>query len=325
MAEALLEVLGLKKYFPAHRGLLRKPQWIKAVDGVSFTIQEGMIFGLVGESGCGKTTVAKTILLEEQPTEGTILWRGQNIFNMRGEALKRYRASTQAVFQDPYSSLNPRMRVGSIVAEPLIGNSLWPGGALPERVFEILAEVGLEPEAVNLYPHEFSGGQQQRIAVARALASKPEFIILDEPVSALDVSIRAQIMNLLADLQSLYKLAFLLIAHNLATVRYMSHRVGVMYLGKLVEVAETEELYNNPLNPYTKALISAALSSHPDVKREAIILSGEVASPLNPPLGCRFHPRCPQSMPICSELEPELLETCLGHLVACHLVKKTAW
>jgi len=319
MAEALLEVLGLKKYFPASGGLLRKPQWIKAVDGVSFTIQEGTIFGLVGESGCGKTTIAKTILLEEQPTQGTILWRGQNIFKMRGEALEHYRASTQAVFQDPYSSLNPRMRVGSIVAEPLIVNSFSPGRALPERVSEILAEVGLELEAVNLYPHEFSGGQRQRIAVARALASKPEFIILDEPVSALDVSIRAQIMNLLSDLQSLYKLAFLLIAHNLATVRYMSHRVGVMYLGKLVEVAETEELYNNPLNPYTKALMSAALPSHPDVQREEIILSGEVASPLNPPLGCHFHPRCPQSMPICSELEPELLEICPGHLVACHL------
>ncbi|MBA7667941.1 Oligopeptide transport ATP-binding protein OppF [subsurface metagenome] len=319
MAEALLEVLGLKKYFPASGGLLRKPQWIKAVDGVSFTIQEGTIFGLVGESGCGKTTIAKTILLEEQPTEGTILWRGQNICKMRGEALEHYRASTQAVFQDPYSSLNPRMRVGSIVAEPLIVNRFSSGRTLPERVFEILAEVGLDLDAVNLYPHEFSGGQRQRIAVARALASKPEFIILDEPVSALDVSIRAQIMNLLKDLQSLYKLAFLLIAHNLATVRYMSHSVGVMYLGKLVEVAETEELYSNPLNPYTRALISAALPSHPDVQREEIILSGEVASPLNPPLGCYFHPRCPQSMPICSELEPELLEICPGHLVACHL------
>jgi oligopeptide/dipeptide ABC transporter ATP-binding protein len=319
MAEALLEVLGLKKYFPTSGGLLRKPQWIKAVDGVSFTIQEGTIFGLVGESGCGKTTIAKTILLEEQLTEGTILWRGQNICKMRGEALEHYRASTQAVFQDPYSSLNPRMRVGSIVAEPLIVNRFSSGKTLPERVFEILAEVGLDLDAVNLYPHEFSGGQRQRIAVARALVSKPEFIILDEPVSALDVSIRAQIMNLLKDLQSLYKLAYLLIAHNLATVRYMSHSVGVMYLGKLVEVAETEELYSNPLNPYTRALISAALPSHPDVQREEIILSGEVASPLNPPLGCHFHPRCSQSMPICSELEPELLEVCPGHLVACHL------
>ena len=319
MAEVLLEVLGLKKYFPASRGLLRKPEWIKAVDGVSFTIQKGTIFGLVGESGCGKTTIAKTILLEEPPTEGTILWQGQNIYKLRGKALGHYRASTQAVFQDPYSSLNPRMRVGSIVAEPLTVNSLRPGRILQERVFEVLAEVGLELEAVNLYPHEFSGGQRQRIAVARALVSKPEFIILDEPVSALDVSIRAQIMNLLKDIQCLYNIAFLLIAHNLATVRYMSHRVGVMYLGKLVEMAETEELYNNPLNPYTKALISAALPSHPDVKREEIILSGEVASPLNPPPGCRFHPRCPQVMPICSELEPELLEVCPGHLVACHL------
>jgi oligopeptide/dipeptide ABC transporter ATP-binding protein len=315
MAETL-EVLGLKKYFPIKQGLLQKQQWVKAVDGVSFTIQEGTVFGLVGESGCGKTTIAKTILLEEKPTEGTILWRGKDIFKMMKRELKHYRISTQAVFQDPYSSLNPRMRVGSIVAEPLGANSK----ALSERAFEVLTEVGLGPEAANLYPHEFSGGQRQRIAMARALASKPEFIILDEPVSALDVSIGAQIMNLLKDLQTRYhKLAFLLIAHNLATVRYMSDRVGVMYLGKLMEVADTQELYNNPLNPYTKALISAALPSHPDTQREEIILSGEVASALNPPLGCRFHPRCPQSMTICSEVEPELVEICPGHLVACHL------
>jgi oligopeptide/dipeptide ABC transporter ATP-binding protein len=321
MAETLLEVCDLKKYFPVISGLLvsRVQGWIKAVDGVSFTIARGETFSLVGESGCGKTTTAKTILLLEKPTEGTIRFAGRDITRLTGEALKAHRVSVQAVFQDPYSSLDPRKRVGSIIGEPLVVNHGLRGKVVAARVQELLQQVGLPPMSAQLYPHEFSGGQRQRIAIARALALNPSLIVLDEPVSALDVSIRAQIMNLLKELQAQLGLTYLLIAHHLATVRYMSTTVGVMYLGRLVESAASETLFAAPLHPYTQALVSAALPSHPDMHREEIILSGEVPSPLHVPSGCRFHPRCPHAMPICAEVDPapQLLDK--GHMVACHL------
>ncbi|MFN3975070.1 MAG: ABC transporter ATP-binding protein [Dehalococcoidia bacterium] len=318
--QVLLEAQELKKYFPVTRGFLaRKTQWLKAVDGVSFTIRQGETLGLVGESGCGKTTTAKMVLMLEPPTAGAILFEGRNILRLRGEEWKRYRQSVQAVFQDPWASLNPRMRVGKIIAEPLDINLKLSAQETKERVARLLGDVGLNPHHATLYPHEFSGGQRQRIAIARALALNPKLIVLDEPVSALDVSIRAQIMNLLKDLQRQYNLSYLLIAHHLATVRYMCHRVAVMYLGRIVEEGETRELFTNPLHPYTKALLSAALPSHPDIQREEIILSGEVPSPLNLPSGCRFHPRCPFVMPHCSQVDPPTLEVRPGHRVACHL------
>ena len=317
----LLEVKSLKKYFPVTRRLLaRTVGWIKAVDDISFSIGEGETFGLVGESGCGKTTTAKVILLLEEATAGSILFRDQEIFKLRGKELHRYRSSVQAIFQDPFASLSPRMRVGSIVAEPLVtSNTISTRKVVQERVEEVLDEVGLDPRAVGLYPHEFSGGQRQRIALARSLVVRPSLIILDEPVSALDVSIQAQIMNLLKDLQAHSGVSYLLIAHNLATVRYMSERIGVMYLGKLVERGPTEQIYAKQLHQYTKALFSAALPSHPDLVREEVVLPGEVPSALDLPCGCRFHPRCSSAMPVCSEVEPELKEMARGHYVACHL------
>jgi oligopeptide/dipeptide ABC transporter ATP-binding protein len=315
----LLEVKDLSRYFPVTSGLLAKQVgWIKAVDGSSFSIKEGQTLGLVGESGCGKTTTAKLILLLEKATAGSILFRGKEIFELRGKELRQYRSSVQAVFQDPYASLNPRMRVKSIVAEPLVVNTALPRKAVRERMEEVLSQVGLDPEAAGRFPHEFSGGQRQRIALARSLIVHPSLIILDEPVSALDVSIQAQIMNLFKDLQEQLGLAYLLIAHNLATVRYMSQEIGVMYLGKLVERGPVEQVYNICLHPYTKALFSAGLPSHPDLVKEEIVLSGEVPSALNPPSGCRFHPRCPSVMPICSAVEPDLKEAAPSHYVACH-------
>ena len=316
----LLQVHHLKKHFPVTRGLLAMKTigWVKAVDDISFSVPQGETLALVGESGCGKTTTAKLILRLEEPTDGEILIDGQSVHDLRGNALKAYRTAVQAVFQDPWSSLNPRMRVRQIVAEPLVINRKMSRAATAARVQEVLDSVGLRPQQANLYPHEFSGGQRQRIAVASALISHPKLIILDEPVSALDVSIRAQIMNLLVDLQQAYHVSYLLIAHHLATTRYMAHEVAVMYLGKIVERARTEALFTEPLHPYTRALFSAALPSHPDITREEIILPGEVPSPINPPSGCRFHTRCPVAKPECAEIEPE--ETYIdGHMVACHL------
>jgi oligopeptide/dipeptide ABC transporter ATP-binding protein len=319
--QVLLEARDLKKHFPVTKGLvlMKVAGWLKAVDGVSFQIRRGQTLGIVGESGCGKTTTAKMVLMMEKPTSGGIFFQGKDLAKLSTAERKEYRASVQAVFQDPWSSLNPRLHVGSIIAEPIIVNRNVSKGELKERVEKLLVDVGLNPYQAGLYPHEFSGGQRQRIAIARALALNPDVIILDEPVSALDVSIRAQIMNLLKDLQGQYNLSYLLIAHNLATVRYMCQQVAVMYLGRIVEEAPSKELFTNPLHPYTKALISAALPSHPDIQRNEIVLTGEVPSPVNPPSGCHFHPRCSYVMDHCSQVEPVLQEVGSGHWVSCHL------
>ena len=323
MDNNILEIQGLKKHFPVTSGIVvsKEVGRIRAVDDITFSIQKGETFALVGESGCGKSTTAKVILLQEKPSEGSVKFHGMNIHQIRGKDLRQYRASTQVVLQDPSSSLNPKMRVGSIVAEPLVINKsgAMSKKAINQRVDEVLIQVGLQSESAKRFPHEFSGGQKQRIALARALSLSPKLIVLDEPVSALDVSIRAQVMNLFKDLQSELGLAFLLIAHDLATVRYMAHEVGVMYLGKLAERSPSEELFTNPLRPYTKALIASTLPSHPDLICEEEVLSGEVPSPLNPPEGCRFHGRCPYVKPVCLEVEPQLKEQSLGHFVACHL------
>ncbi len=317
----LLEARGLKKYFPVTKGILfsKVTASIKAVDGVSFDVRRGETLGVVGESGCGKSTTGRMLLMLERPTEGSILFQGKDISKASATERRDYRSSVQAVFQDPWSSLNPRMRVKDIIAEPMVINWRLTRNELRDRVEKLLMDVGLNPYHANLYPHEFSGGQRQRLAIARALSLNPQIIVLDEPVSALDVSIRAQIMNLLKALQDEYDVSYVLIAHNLATVRYMSHWVAVMYLGQIVEFGEVKELFNNPLHPYTKALMSAALPSHPDIQREEIILPGEVPSPLYPPSGCNFHPRCPWAMERCSQEEPVLETVSEGHQVSCHL------
>ena len=321
MPNELLRAENLTKYFPVTQGLImmKTVGYVQAVDGINFAVNEGETLGLVGESGCGKTTTSKLILRLEEPTGGAIYLDGKDISEFRGPEMKEYRTQVQAVFQDPWSSLSPRMRVRDIVSEALVVNRQVTSKEKNERVEEVLSQVGLHRAQADLYPHEFSGGQRQRVAVASALASYPKLIILDEPVSALDVSIRAQVMNLLVDLQQETGVAYLLVAHNLATVRYMAHQTAVMYLGQIVEYSPTEELYENPLHPYTKALFSAALPSHPDVEREEIVLQGEVPSPINPPSGCRFHPRCPFAMDRCSVEEPVQRDVGASHLVSCHL------
>ena len=319
--EVMLEARDLKKHFPVTKGILisKVTGWIKAVDGVSFQLRAGETLGLVGESGCGKTTTAKMLLVLERPTSGEILFQGEEVQNANASAMKEYRSCVQAVFQDPWSSLNPRMRVKDLIAEPMTINWELPRKQVQERVLDLLHAVGLDQYHSNLYPHEFSGGQRQRLAIARALALNPKVIVLDEPVSALDVSIRAQIMNLLKDLQADFNVGYLLIAHHLATVRYMCQFVAVMYLGQIVEFSTASDLYDNPLHPYTKALMSAALPSHPDIEQDEMILTGEVPSPLNPPEGCRFHTRCPFAMDVCSVEVPVVKEMTPGHRVACHL------
>jgi oligopeptide/dipeptide ABC transporter ATP-binding protein len=325
-AAPLLRVEGLKKHFPFGKGILfaRILGHIKAVDDVSFEIEAGKTLGLVGESGCGKTTTSRMILNLEEPTGGRILLDDEPIHDLQGAALRTYRAKVQAVFQDPWSSLNPRMKVGRIIAESLIVNDWGDAAKIAARVRELLLQVGLRPEQAEQYPHEFSGGQRQRVALAAALASRPRLIVLDEPVSALDVSIRAQMMNLLKDIQAEDNVAYLLVAHDLATVRHMADHTVVMYLGKVVEKAPTAALFADVRHPYTKALFSAVLVASPVGQQEEIELRGEVPSPLNPPSGCRFHTRCPYVMPRCSQQEPVLREVAPGHTVACHLFDATS-
>ncbi len=321
MPPPLLEIEGLTKHFPVTTALFprRKIAWVKAVDGIDFAVGTGETLGVIGESGCGKTTTSKLILLQETPTAGAIRFDGQDIAGLAGPDLMRYRREVQVVFQDPYSSLSPRMRVAEIIAEPLQIHTGLSRDEQHDRVAEVLDLVGLRPEVAQLFPHEFSGGQRQRIAIARALVTNTRLIVLDEPVSALDVSIRAQIMNQLEELQQRLGVSYLFIGHDLATVAHISHRIAVMYLGQIVELAEAMELCNKPLHPYTQALFTAALPAHPDEKRERLAIAGEVPSALDPPSGCRFHPRCPQAMARCSVEAPTRKEVAPGHSVSCHL------
>jgi oligopeptide/dipeptide ABC transporter ATP-binding protein len=317
---ALLEVKNLKKYFPIKKGILsRTLGQVRAVDGVSFALKRGETLGLVGESGCGKTTVGRSILRLIEPTAGQITFNDQNLLELKREELRKVRASLQIIFQDPFSSLDPRMNVGQIIAEPIRNHLKVSRIEIRNRVAYLMERVGLHPEHIGRYPHEFSGGQRQRIGIARALALNPLAIICDEPVSALDVSIQAQVINLLAQLQEQMNLSYLFIAHDLSVVEHISDRVAVMYLGRIVELATDKEFYQNPLHPYSQALLSAVPIPDPEIRRKKILLQGGVPSPINPPSGCSFHPRCPECKEICSRQEPPLQDAGDGHWVACHL------
>src|SRR5712671_272003 len=318
----LLRVEHLKMYFPITQGIILQRQvgWVRAVDDISFTVHRGETLGLVGESGCGKSTTGRAILQLYKPTGGTVNFLNKSLTTLGGGELRKMRREMQMIFQDPYASLNPRMTVGSIIGEPLEIHNLARGREKQERVQELLRVVGLNPYFTNRYPHEFSGGQRQRIGIARALAVEPEFIVCDEPISALDVSIQAQVINLLEELQDRFKLTYLFIAHDLSVVRHISDRVAVMYLGKIVELADRVDLYERPLHPYSQALLSAVPIPDPAVesKRKRIILTGDVPSPVNPPSGCRFHTRCWKAQQICSEVDPEFIEHAPRHWAACH-------
>ena len=322
--EVLLHVKDLVKHFPITQGIIfqRKVGAVHAVDGVSFDLFKGETLGLVGESGCGKSTTGRTILQLYKPTSGEVVFDGVNLVDLPAEEMRKTRKKLQMIFQDPYASLNPRMTVGEIVGEPLVIHNVAQGKAIQDRVTDLLEKVGLNPAFSNRYPHEFSGGQRQRIGVARALALDPELIVCDEPISALDVSIQAQVVNLLEDLQEELGLTYLFIAHDLSMVRHISDRVAVMYLGIIVEIADRNELYEHPLHPYTQALMSAVPIPDPraEEKRKRIILSGDVPSPVNPPSGCRFRTRCSLAQAICAEEQPEFREISHGHFTACHMV-----
>jgi oligopeptide transport system ATP-binding protein len=323
VSENLVRVTKLKKWFPLYGGFFSKiVGHVKAVDGVTFNIPHRKTYGLVGESGCGKTTTGRLLMRLLEPTEGSVLFEEKNIFHYHRAELRRLRRDIQIIFQDPYASLNPRMTVANIVGKPLEIHGVYSGKELTARVEELLEIVGLRAKYINRYPHEFSGGQRQRIGIARALALNPKLIVCDEPVSALDVSIRAQILNLLGELQSQFNLTYLFISHDLSVIKYLCDRVGVMYLGKIVEDAPKEDLYARPLHPYTQALLSAIPTIEPDLKKNRITLEGDVPSPVNPPSGCCFHPRCWLAEEICKREEPPLFVAGEGHVVACHVQQK---
>ena len=318
-SKTLLEVKDLCKHYPIRKGLFsRISGYVYAVDGISFTINEGETLGLVGESGCGKSTVGRTILKLIEPSRGEIIWRGERIDELSRSQMRPYRQQIQAVFQDPYSSLNPRMRSADIVSEPLRNFESLSKAQGRERVSALFERVGLRPDQMLRFPHEFSGGQRQRLGIARALSVKPKLIMLDEPVSALDVSVQAQVINLLEDLQREFQVSYLFVAHDLAVVKHISHRVAVMYLGRIVELAHTKELFSRPSHPYTEALLSAVPVPDPKYQRKQIVLGGDVPSPINRPNGCHFHTRCPYAQERCKVEEPVLEEITPGHSVACH-------
>lgn len=321
MSESLLEVKDLKKYYPVKEGFLgRNQQFLKAVDGVNFSIKKGETFGLVGESGCGKSTVGRSIIRLHDVTSGNIYFDGTDIASLKEKDLKKYRRRMQAVFQDPYASLNPTMNVFELISEPMKIHGSVSVGERKEFILDLLERVGLKEDHLYRYPHEFSGGQRQRVSIARALSVRPDFILCDEPISALDVSVQAQVVNMLEDIQQETGVTYLFIAHDLSMVRHISNRIGVMYLGNMAEIGQSNDLYNNPLHPYTQALLSAI--PEPDtskVKRERIILKGEVPSPLDSPSGCKFRTRCPHAMSICAEALPPMIEVEKGHQVACYL------